>query len=137
MKRAARYTTSLVIVHLFVNIAHGLAHRELRVGLDLLGSAFVIVVVLILPLVAMGLVWTTRKRVGLALLAGSMLGSLFFGLYHHFLVGGPDYVPAQVGSAWGITFNATAIALLITEAIGIYIGMHFLWRTTPEPARGF
>ena len=89
MKRSATYGTAIVLAHLLVNIAHGAAHRELGVGLSTLGSIFVIVVVLILPLVAMVLLWTARLRLGLILLALSMGGALLFGLYHHFLVVGP------------------------------------------------
>ena len=46
MSRAAKYATAIVIAHLLVNIAHGVAHGELRVGLPPSGSVFVIVVVL-------------------------------------------------------------------------------------------
>jgi len=87
----------------------------------------VIVVVLVSPLLAMALVWTTKKRVGLILLSLSMFGSLLFGFYHHFLVASPDHVRLQPPSAWGITFVLTAYLLLITEAIGTYVGVHFLW----------
>ena len=62
MNRAAKYATLIVVAHLFMNIAHGLAHRALRVGLTPLGSAFEIVVVLAFPLIAVALVWTTKKR---------------------------------------------------------------------------
>ena len=61
MNRAAKYTTEVVLAHLLVNIAHGLAHRELGVGLAPFASIFVIVVVLIFPLIAMGLVWAAQK----------------------------------------------------------------------------
>ncbi|HEX4921625.1 MAG TPA: hypothetical protein VFV92_12905, partial [Candidatus Bathyarchaeia archaeon] len=91
MSRAASYATAIVVAHLLVNIAHGLAHSELSVGLPPSGSVFVILVVLILPLVAMTLVWTVQKRLGLILLSLSMLASLLFGLYHHFLVTSPDH----------------------------------------------
>jgi len=72
-----KYATTIVVAHLLVNIAHGLAHRELRVGLPPSGSVFVLVVVLILPLVAMVLVWTAKRRPGLILLSLSMLGSCY------------------------------------------------------------
>ena len=39
-----------------------LAHRELHIDLAPLDSIFVIVVVLIFPLIAMGLLWTAEKR---------------------------------------------------------------------------
>jgi len=126
VSRAAKYATAIVVANLLVNIAHGLAHRELRVGLRPSGSVFVIVVVLILPLVAMVLVWTAKKRPGLILLSLSMFGSLLFGLYHHFLVASPDHVRSQPLSLWGNVFVLTAWGLLITEAIGTYIGVHFL-----------
>ena len=127
MNRSAKYATAIVVAHLLVNLMHGLAHRELRVGLAPPASIFVIVVVLTLPLVAMALLWTVEKRLGLTLLSLSMFGSLLFGLYHHFLAVSPDHVRSQPASVWGTTFVLTAHLLLITEAIGTYMGVHFLW----------
>lgn len=125
MSQAAKCTTGIVLAHLLVSIAHGLVHRELRVGLPPSGSVFVIVVVLILPLVAMVLVWTAQKRLGLILLSLSMFASLLFGLYHHFLAVGADHVHSQPASPSGIAFVLTAYLLLITEAIGTYVGVRF------------
>ena len=122
--------TAIVVAHLLVNIVHGLAHRELRVGLDPPASIFVIVVVLVSPLLAMALVWTTKKRIGLILLSLAMFGSLLFGFYHHFLAVSPDHVHSQPPSLRGIAFVLTAYLLLITEAIGTYVGVHFLWIAT-------
>lgn len=127
VSRAASYATAIVVAHLLVNIAHALAHLELRVGLPPSGSVFVILVVLILPLVAMMLVWTAQKPLGLTLLSLSMFGSLLFGFYHHFLAVSPDHIHSQPSSGWGTTFVLTAYLLLIAEAIGTYVGIHFLW----------
>ena len=127
VNRSGKYVTPIVVAHLLVNIAHGVAHHELRVGLDPPASIFVIVVVLVCPLLAMVHVWTAKKRLGLILLSLSMFGSLLFGLYHHFLVASPDHVRSQPPSPWGIVFVLTAYGLLITEAIGAYLGVHFLW----------
>jgi len=135
VSRAAKYTTAIVVAHLLVNIAHGLAHRELRVVLDPPASIFVIVVVLISPLLAMALVWTAQKRPGLILLLLSMFGSLLFGLYHHFLAASPDHVRLQPASPWGIAFFLTAYGLLITEAIGVYMGIHFLRTARGTPSK--
>ena len=82
---------------------------------------------LILPLLAMALVWTVRKRLGLILLWLSMSASLLFGLYHHFAVISPDHVHSQPVSLWGNAFIFTAYGLLVAEAIGTYVGIHFLW----------
>ena len=125
--RSAKYATVIVTAHLLVNIAHGLAHRELRVGLALLASIFVIVVVLVFPLIAMGLLWTAAQRLGLILLSLSMFGSLLFGLYHHFLAASPDHIHSQSSGGWGTAFVLTAYLLLITETIGTCVGVHFLW----------
>jgi hypothetical protein len=118
--------TAIVVAHLLVNIAHGLTHRELRVGLDPPSSIFLIAVVLVSPWLAMALVWT-KKRIGIILLSLSTFGSLLFGFYHHFLVASPDQVRLQPASAWGIAFVLTAYGLFITEAIGAYVCIHFLW----------
>jgi hypothetical protein len=52
VSRSAKYATAIVVAHLLVNIAHGLAHHELRVGVAPSASIFVIAVVLIFPLIA-------------------------------------------------------------------------------------
>jgi hypothetical protein len=102
VNRSAKYVSAIVVVHLLVNIVHGLAHRELRVGLDPPASIFVTVVVLVCPLLAMALVWSAKRRLGLILLSLSMFGSLLFGLYRHFLVANPDHVrlepPRRMGN---------------------------------------
>jgi hypothetical protein len=128
VSHSCKYATSIIVgAHLLVNILHGLAHRELHVGLAPPALIFVIVVVLIFPLLAMGVLWTAEKRLGLVLLSLSMFGSLLFGLDHHFLAFSPDHVRSQPPSPWGIAFVLTAYGLLITEAIGTYLGIHFLW----------
>ena len=125
MNRPAQYATFVVLANLMINIAHGLAHRKLGISLSLPDSIFVAVVVLILPLAAMGLVWTSAKRFGLILLSLSMFGSFLFGLYHHFLVISSDHVRSQPPTPWGMTFVITAYALLFAEALGTYLGIHF------------
>ena len=127
MNRSSTYEAAIVVAHLLVNIAHGLAHQELRVGLAPPDSIFVIMVVLISPLLAMGLLWTAAKRLGLMLLSLSMFGSFLFGLHHHFLAMSSDHVRSQAPSSWGTTFVLTAYGLLITEAIGTCVGVSFLW----------
>lgn len=55
-----------------------------------------------------------------------MLASLLFGLYCHFIAEGPDHVHSQPAGLWGTTFVFTAYGLMITEAIGTWVGIHFL-----------
>ena len=129
--RSAQYATLLVTIHLLVTLAHGLAHRELQVGLPQAGNVFVGLVVVVAPIVAAGLAWSRRQRSGLGLLTFSMLASLLFGLYCHFIAEGPDHVHSQPAGLWGTTFVFTAYGLMFTEAIGTWVGIHFL-RTENE-----
>ena len=126
VNRANKYVTVLVVAHLLINIVHGAAHRELHVTLPPAGMLFVIVVILLGPLLALALLWTSQKRVGLLLLSGSMATSSVFGLYHHFLVRGADHVSAQPPGPAGIVFVITASLLFFTEALGAVLGLYFL-----------
>jgi hypothetical protein len=57
-----------------------------------------------------------------------MAASLVFGLYNHFVVRGPDHVGEQAPGPWGTAFVLTSYLLLLTEAMGIYTGLYFLYR---------
>ena len=127
MKQVASYGTWIVLAHLLVNIVHGTAHFTLQILLGPAGTVFVLGVIGIAPLLAMSLLWTRHQRFGLLLLALSMAGSLLFGLYNHFVAMGPDHVGEQGSNSWGAAFAITAYLLLLTEALGAYVGWHF-WR---------
>lgn len=125
--RIRLFGSAVVLAHLVVSLVHGAAHQQLHIDLTTPEMLFVAAVILIGPLVAMALLWTTRQRLGLGLLAITMAGSLAFGLYHHFVAMGPDHVAAQIGGFWGTTFVVTACLLLLTEAIGTYIGLRYVF----------
>jgi len=125
---AARYGTAIVLAHLLVNMVHGAAHQKLQIGLSPAETLFVMAVILVGPLLAMVLLWTSQQRLGLVLLALAMAGSLVFGLYHHFLMTGPDHVGEQAAGPWATTFAVTSYLLLLTESIGTYVGLRFLYR---------
>ena len=125
MNRINKHVTVLVVAHLLINIVHGAAHRKLHVTVPPAGMLFVIVVILLGPLLALALLWTSQKRLGLLLLTVSMAASSVFGLYHHFLVCGVDHVSQPPGPA-GIIFVVTAYLLFLTEALGALLGLYFL-----------
>ena len=99
-------------------------------GLTLSGGTFVGLVIVIAPLVAMWLAWGRRRQLGFGLLAASMFASLLFGLYHHFLAEGVDHVHSPPPGAWWQIFVITAYGLLITEALGTWMGMLYLQSDT-------
>ena len=127
-KPVAVYGTVIVIAHLLVNLAHGMAHSRLHIGLSPAGTLFVGGVILVCPFLAMALLWTSQRKVGLLLLGLSMTASLIFGLYNHFAVAGIDQVGRQGSGKWAITFAITAWLLAITEAAGIFFTLYFLAR---------
>ncbi len=118
----------MVFAHLLVNILHGTAHLKLHIELGPVAIFFVIAVIIVCPLLAAVLLWTSRQRLGFVLLVLSMASSLAFGLYHHFLAMGPDHVGQQASGPWAMAFAITACLLFLTEAAGTYIGLHFLYR---------
>ena len=117
-----------MFAHLLVNVVHGTAHLKLHIQLGPVAMLFVIGVVIVCPLLAALLLWTSRQRFGLILLALSMAGSFIFGLYNHFVAMGPDQVGRQPSGPWAIAFAMTAYLLLLAEVTGTYIGLHFLYR---------
>jgi hypothetical protein len=125
VNRANKFVTLLVVTHLFINIVHGAAHQKLHVTLPPAGMLFVIVVILLGPLLALALLWTSQKRLGLFLLTISMAASAVFGLYHHFLVPGADHVSTQPSSPVGSVFVVTAYLLFLTESLGTILGLYF------------
>lgn len=130
MNHAAKYGTVVVLVHLVVSILHGMAHSDLHIGLNSLQKLFVLIVITVCPLVAMVLLWTSRRRAGALLLALSMFGALLFGAVNHFLISGPDHVAEVAQGASGSLFQITAVLLAITEAAGAWLGVMWLRRGT-------
>ena len=126
VNRTNKYGTFIVLTHVLINIIHGAAHRELHVGLHSAGMLFVVSVVVLCPLLALALLWTSQKRLGLILLTFSIAASATFGLYNHFVVSGPDHVSGQPPGPWSTVFVVTAYLLFLIEAIGTYAGFYFL-----------
>ena len=134
MTRNAIAATVLVAVHHAIAFAHGEAHSRLGVDLALWQWAYVYLVVTLAPIVAAGLYWTRWQRVGALVLTVSMLGSLLFGVYHHFVAVSPDHVShLPEGDAQGL-FVATAILLAVSEAAGTAFGIWTWQRTAPARA---
>jgi hypothetical protein len=108
--------TWVVLGHLAVALAHGAAHQGAAVSLSPAGNLFVLVVIIVGPL--LGLAWSLKSpSAGAWLIAVTMAGALLFGLVNHFLVISPDHVAHVIGP-WRFWFGATAVLLLIIEAVG-------------------
>jgi hypothetical protein len=119
--RALKLTAlGLVGFHFLTAVLHSVAHEVLSVEATPAQLAFIIPVIVVAPLIA-GLAlrkWTTA---GAVLLLASMVGSLAFGLYYHFVADTIDHVAhvAQRGPAfWSATFRVTAYLLAVFELFG-------------------
>jgi hypothetical protein len=121
MTTSTRLATGIVVAHLAANLVHGAAHSGADVPITVLQNAFVWVVILIGPLVALWLIRTGR-RYGGELLIATMGGALIFGLVNHFVLESPDHVSQVADGPWRLPFQASAALLLVLEAVGVWIG---------------
>jgi hypothetical protein len=115
---AAWLGTAAVVVHGIPLVFHGLAHAQLGIYLQtVLANAYVLIVLYVAPLVAIGLLWIGCVRAGSWMLLGAMIGSLVFEVDHHFLVMSEDHVSQVPAALWGDIFRITAVASAITEVL--------------------
>jgi hypothetical protein len=114
----------LVGVHFVATAWHGDAHKQLAITLPPEKEAFVYVVIILAPIIAAILVWTRQVKVGAWVFFLSMLGSLLFGVYHHYVLVSADHVQhlpngsASVRSA----FITSAAAIAVIEFVSALYG---------------
>jgi Na+/proline symporter len=126
---ANRVALFVVIAHAAIVALHSAAHQVLDVRASTAQTVFIVSFIIVAPLVAGGLLWRRASRAGALVLAISLAGSLLFGVYNHFVAESPDHV-AHVSlmspGSWAIIFQATAVLLALSEALGIYAGVRVL-----------
>lgn len=115
------WLAAAVFGHLIISLIHGYAHAGAHVDLTAMQSAFVYMVILAGPLIGFALFFL-RPRAGALLIAAAMAGSLVFGLVNHFIVASPDHV-AHVVEQWRPLFTGTAVLLVATESLGVFLGL--------------
>lgn len=123
MEKIIKYTILIVLFHFIVAGIHGVAHQIIPIPLSILQYLFVISIITISPIVAVVLLQKKIYDTGIALLFGSMLGALVFGVYNHFVVISPDHISQIPTTNWGKIFKITAYLLMILETLGVGIGL--------------
>ena len=118
--------TSFVLIHLIGSLWHGDAHISLEIYLPGIKTAFILVVILISPIIGGILIWTRQALLGSWIVGLSMVGSVVFSVYHHFVLISPDnveYLPVgNVGTHEQFANSAEFIALvaLFTALLAFY-----------------
>jgi len=128
---AVRIALYAVVAHAAVVVVHSVAHEILGVKATPAQLVFIIAVIIVAPLVAGLLLWRGKERAGALLLICSMLGSLAFGVYYHFVADTADHVShvaRMTPFGWAVVFQATALLLSLIEAFGAWAGWVVLRR---------
>jgi hypothetical protein len=124
---AAWLATAVVGVRAVPLVLHSAAHVQLGIFLpSVLANVYIVAALFVGPVLAAGLMWTSAARGGAWLLLASMLGSLLFELYNHYLVMSPDHVSQVPHGGWGQVFEVTAAATIVLEALGCAIAIYLL-----------
>lgn len=132
-----RVSLAIIVLHAIVTAAHGAAHRSLSILMNGWQNAYILIVIVLLPLVAGYLIWK-RARKGYLILFLSMLGALVFGGYYHFVLAGADNV-STVGhhamTSWAQVFQVSAVLLALVEFAGVVAGVAGLRTVNRESLR--
>ncbi len=131
MTRVKRLALVVILLHLLVVAVHGRAHRVLLISLTPNQDILVLLLFLLGPLVAALLLISRASRAGAWLLLLSMAASLAFGGYYHFLAAGPDNVGSVFPGGWGRVFQASAVLLILSEALGVGASIALLRKSVP------
>ena len=119
------FAIGIVLIHFAINVAHGIAHQHLAIGLNAFQQAFVAAVILVAPFYSAYLIWKGSMRAGGVLLAVSMAGALVFGVYYHFILPGPDHVThlnLPMSLDMRDIFDVSAVLLALFECLGVLAG---------------
>ena len=128
---------AVVLVNAIILLAHDRAHQELGVLLSSWQQAFVYTVIVPGPFVAL-LLLRRHPLHGYALLLVTMVGSLLFGVYHHFVAVSPDHVAHLPPGDAQPLFRATAALMALVQAAGAGVAAMALRRLPvrePSPPR--
>jgi len=124
-------TLSLIVLAHFVLLGiHAAAHSVLGVVLSDFQSVFVVVAMIVGPIIAVVLLYTTHRRAGMSVLLVSMLSSFVFGLFSHFLISGVDNILTVPAGDWRVVFQITTVLLGIVEAVGTLLPAIALLKTS-------
>lgn len=128
MRNQAIVLTILLIIHHIIAIIHGDAHTGIPVILSSAQNIFVYLVIMLVPIIAVVLVWTRFATIGLWLLLLSMVGSFAFDVFHHYILVSPDNIAhlPQSPAALQSQFIWSAHGLTVMQVLGAGLALYYL-----------
>ena len=130
MRIHAIVVTIFLVLHHSVALIHGGVHNELNILLTPTQDLFVNVVLVLLPIIAVVLVWTRFASIGLFVLMLCMASSLVFDVYYHYIFISPDniaHLPHGTTEQHS-RFRGTADALALLQVVGAVVAAYLLGR---------
>jgi hypothetical protein len=115
-----------LVVHLLAAVAHGSTHALVPVPLGPWLNALVLATVFLGPIAGVALA-SRGHPLGVPLFTATMAAGLLLGITLHFVVENPDHVHAVPASPWRLPFQASAVGVALTGALGAVVGA-WCWR---------
>ena len=124
--------TAAVLLHFGVVVWHGSSHNHVPVPITFLQTVFVVIVIVLLPLIGGGLMWTSLRQFAVWVITLSMFGALAFGVINHFILTSPDNIMEVPAHEWRSSFVLSAYLLAVIEALGTIVGVVAIrsWKRT-------
>lgn len=115
--------SAFVIVHLLGNLWHGDAHTILEISLPTYKTFFVVLVILLGPIVGTVLCWMRYSNLGCWIVGASMVGSVLFSVYHHYVmisIDNVEHLPAGTPEAHEHFSNSAEFIALVALAAALF-----------------
>jgi len=122
----------IVFAHLAGNVWHGDAHTVLEIALPETKTVFVMLVILAAPLLGLALLWFRQQLLGYLVVALSLLGSVLFSVYHHYVmvsIDNVDYLP-QGSIADHTHFIDSAEFIALSAIVGTILAFYAAGRSS-------
>ena len=116
----------IVVIHFVGNLWHGDAHTTLEIALPTIKIVFVAIVILGAPLLGAVLTWTRFATPGCWIVGTSMVGSVIFSVYHHYVmisIDNVEHLPAGSAEAHA-HFSTSAEFIAIAALVGALLSFY-------------
>jgi len=122
-KKRIGLIAATVWLHAAATAVHSAAHIGAGVWMSVPATVYIWLVIIIGPIAGWWLVRSGRACIGSVVVTVCMAGALVFGALNHFVFSGADHIDAIGPGLWHRPFQATAVLLAFSEALGVVAGL--------------